>query len=179
MKQPAVKILIIAVSLVLTLSIGTSVFALNFEINDDQYPKDKSKWEEQKKAVEQKKIEEQREKLGIIQTPSPGMNCMANLNKEDAEKVKAERDKFLKSTQSLRQEIMSKELLLQSELVKPVTDIQKAMALQKELSDFEAELDQKHLLHLFEIKKISPDAAAACMNKRRGGMGGGCPMTEK
>jgi len=175
MKRPAVRTLIIAVSLVLSLSIGTSAFALNFEFNEDAYPKDKGKWEEQKKNADQKKIQEQREKLGITQPPSSGMNCMANLNKEDAEKVKAERDKFLKATQNLRQEIMSKELVLQSELVKPVTDVQKAMALQKELSDFESELDQKRLTHLLEIKKISPDAAAACMDKGRGGMGGGCP----
>lgn len=177
MKRPAVKTLIITVSLVLTLLIGTSAFALNFEINEDAYPKDKSKWEDQKKVVDQKKIQEERERLGIAQPSSPGMNCMANLNKEDAEKVKAERDKFFKATQNLRQEIMSKELVLQSELVKPVTDVQKAMVLQKELSDFEAELDQKQLLHLLEIKKISPDAAAACMNKGRSGMGGGCPMS--
>jgi zinc resistance-associated protein len=107
---------------------------------------------------------------------APGMQCLANLNKEDAEKVKAERDRFLKATQDLRQEIMSKELILQSELVKPATDIQKATALQKELSALEAELDQKRLLHLLEIKKISPDAAAGCMSKSRGDMGKGCPM---
>lgn len=175
MKQPALKSLAVAVTLVLVLIIGTSAFAMNFEINEDHLPKDKSKWEDKKRIAEQKKIAEQRALLGIPQGTAPGMNCMENLSKEDAEKVTAERDKFLKDTQNLRQEIMSKQLIIQSELVKPVTDVQKAMALQKELSAFQAELDQKQLLHLLEIKKISPDAAAACANKG-GGQGRGCPM---
>lgn len=178
MKQPAVKTLIVAVTLVLALSFGTSAFALNFEVNEDQYPKDKSKWEEKKKTAEQKKIDEQKAALGITQGPSPGMKCLENLSKEDMEKVKAERDKFLKATQDLRQEIMSKRLLIQSELVKPVTDVQKAMALQKELSALEAEMDQKSLLHQLDIKKISPDAVA-CMGMMRGDQGKDCPMMKR
>ena len=106
------------------------------------------------------------------------MRCLENLSKEDTEKVKAERDKFSKATQDLRQEIMSKQLLIQSELVKPVTDLQKAIALQKELSALEAEMDQKSLLHQLDIKKISPDAGA-CMSMIRGEQGKGCPMMGK
>jgi hypothetical protein len=159
--------------------LGASAFALNFEVNENQYPKDKSQWEENKKATEQKKIDEQKALLGISQSPpSPGMKCLENLSKEDAEKVKAERDKFLKATQDLRQEIMSKQLLIQSELVKPVTDVQKAIALQMELSALEADLDQKHLLHQLDIKKISPDAVA-CMGMHRGDRGKDCPMMGK
>lgn len=176
MKQPALKSLIVAVTLVFALSFGTSAVALNFEINEDHYPKDKSKYEEKKKVAEQKKIDELKTQLGHPQSATPGMSCMENLSKEDKEKVTAERDAFLKATQDLRQEILSKQLVIQSELVKPLTDVQKAMALQKELSAFEAELDQKKLLHLLEIKKISPDAAASCMNKGGGGQARGCPM---
>jgi hypothetical protein len=178
MKQPAVTPLIITATLVLTLLLGANAFALNFEVNEDQYPKDKSKWEEKKKATDQKKIDEQKAALGISQGPSPGMKCLENLSKEDAEKVKAERDRFLKATQDLRQEIMSKQLLIQSELVKPVTDVQKAITLQKELSALEADMDQKHLLHLLDIKKISPDAVS-CMGMTRGDQGRGCPMKGK
>jgi len=178
MKQPAVTSLIITATLILALSLGTSAFALNFEINEDQYPKDKGKFEEKKKVSEQKKIEEQKELLGISQSTSPGMKCMENLSKEDMEKVKAERDRFLKATQDLRQEIMSKQLLIQSELVKPATDVQKAITLQTELSALEAELDQKCLLHQLDIKIISPDAGA-CMSKMRGEQGRGCAMMGK
>jgi hypothetical protein len=170
MKQPAVKTLIITATLVLALSLGTSAFALNFEINEDPYPKDKSNWEEKKKVSDQKKIEEQKALLGISQSASPAMKCLENLSREDTEKVKAERDKFLKTTQELRQEILSKQLLIQSELVKPATDLQKAIALQNELSVLEADLDQKYLLHLLDIKKISPDAVA-CMNMAGGARG--------
>ena len=109
MKQPAVKTLIIAVTLVLALSIGTSAFALNFEFNEDQYPKDKSKWEEQKKMADAEKNRRAESAARHYPGPaSPGMKCLENLSKEDMEKVKAERDKFLKATQNLRQEIMSK-----------------------------------------------------------------------
>lgn len=176
MKRPAVAPLLIAITLVLTLSLASNVFALNFEFNEDQFPKDKAQREEQRKKIEEKKMAEQKANYIPQQQPPQGMNCMANLNKEDAEKVKVERDKFMKATQDLRQEILSKQLFLQSELVKPLTDIQKATSLQKELSALEADLNQKMLMHLLEVKKISPDAAAACMKKSRGDHAGGCPM---
>lgn len=181
MKQPIGKNLIIVITLVLAVTFGSQAMALNFEFDDHQYPATTEQKAAQEKVRKQKQERSERieriERNERVEAPY-WMN--ADLSKEDQEKLKAEHDRFMKATQDLRQNIMSKQLLLQSEIVKSAPDIQKATALQREISDLQAELDQKHLMLLIEIKKISPDTVMGCMGKPGGaGKMSGCPMMGK
>ena len=81
-----------------------------------------------------------------------------NLNDEDIKALEEERSAFLKATDSIRQNLYSKELELRSELYKENPDVSKAGALQKEISELEAQLDQKRIDHMIKIRKLSPNA---------------------
>ncbi|MDX9787538.1 MAG: periplasmic heavy metal sensor [Desulfobacterales bacterium] len=113
-----------------------------------------------------------------------GMPCGQNLSKEEMEKIQAVCERFFKDTESLRMDIKSKHLAVKSELAKAAPNGDNALALQKELSTLEAQLDQKRIVHFLEIKKISPTAAMGCMDGRmkrhmdKGPkqMSGDCPM---
>lgn len=103
--------------------------------------------------------------------------CLENFTKEEAEKLKAECQKFHASTQNLRMEIMSKQLAVKSELAKPEPNADAAVALQKELSDLQAQLGEQRILHLIAMKAISPRAEVWCQKnggKRHGCAGMGC-----
>ena len=88
----------------------------------------------------------------------PGNDYRTDLKDEDIKALDEERIAFLKATDSVRQNLYSKELELRSELYKENPDVSKAGALQKEISELESELDQKRLDHMIKIRKLNPNA---------------------
>lgn len=91
-------------------------------------------------------------------------NCPAvkNLSPEDLQKVKAEKQAFHKDADVIKQQIQQKRLDLRTEMRKSSTDAQKASALQKEISDLEAQIGQKRIQYLLNLKKINP-ALSECI----------------
>ena len=51
-----------------------------------------------------------------------------------------------------------KERELQNELAKAEPDASKASGLQKEISELQAQLDQKRIDHMVEMRKLAPNA---------------------
>jgi len=98
-----------------------------------------------------------------------GNDYRTDLKDEDLKALEEERRAFLKATDSVRQNLYSKELELQSELYKENPDVAKAGALQKEISDLKSTLDQKRIDHMIKMRKLSP-------NDSRGFMMGGYHM---
>jgi Spy/CpxP family protein refolding chaperone len=89
-----------------------------------------------------------------------------NLTDEEIATVQKERSAFLESTRELRERHYQKELELKAELAKQNPDSKKAAELQKEVSGFENELDQKRLEHRLKMKKDYPQIYSK-------GLGGG------
>jgi len=81
-----------------------------------------------------------------------------DLTETQIEQLQAEQTAFQTATRDLRTEIQSKRLALKSELVKKEPDAKTAKSLQKELSALTAELSQKRIEHVIEMKKIAPYA---------------------
>jgi len=81
----------------------------------------------------------------------------ANLSADQVKKLEEERAQFFDATKSLRQEIYQKRLELASEMAKQKPDAGRASALQKEISDRQAQLAQQRLEHIFRVRQISPD----------------------
>lgn len=80
-----------------------------------------------------------------------------NLSKDDLRKINEERVAFFKSTEKLRLDIYMKELELNNELAKKESDTEKALKLQKEISDYELKFNQRRIEYMINIKKINPD----------------------
>ena len=80
-----------------------------------------------------------------------------NLSKEDYQKLDAERQSFIDGTRELRQSLYQKNLELKSELAKTNIDEKKVSSIQNELSNLEAQFDQKRIEHITKMKKINPD----------------------
>jgi Spy/CpxP family protein refolding chaperone len=101
----------------------------------------------------------------------------ANLTSEQREQMETERQAFFEATKSERQDLYAKRLELRAEMAKSQPDLKKASALQKEVSDLQGSLDQKHLGHIMAMRKINPDAGRGFMMEGRGmgrhGMGQG------
>ena len=101
---------------------------------------------------------------------SPGTgNMMGNLSDVEIQKMDAQREAFFKSTEDLRQKVYEKELALQSEFAREKPDTKKAASLQKDISELQAQIDQKRIDHMVEMKKINPNAGRRYTD--RGGMG--------
>jgi Spy/CpxP family protein refolding chaperone len=92
-----------------------------------------------------------------------GYDYRANLKDEDIKALDEERSAFFKATESIRQDLYSKQLELRSELYKENPDTTKAGALQKEISELESELDQKRIDHMIKVRKLSPNAGRGFM----------------
>ncbi len=106
-------------------------------------------------------------------------HMMGDLNDDDFKKMDEERRDFFKETETLRQEVYQKELALESELAKKNPDVLKAVSLQKEVSGFKAQLDQKRIEHMIRIRGILPDAGSRYMGRGHmmgygSGYGGDC-----
>jgi len=93
----------------------------------------------------------------------PGYDSRSNLKEEDIKALDEEQSAFLKATDSIRQNLYSKELELRSELYKENPDVAKAEALQKKISKLESELDQKRIGHMIKIRKLSPNGSRGFM----------------
>ena len=90
------------------------------------------------------------------------------LTKEEYSQFDQKREAFFKETQELRSNLFEKERELQNELAKDEPDASKASRLQKEISELQAQFDQKRIDHMIEMRKLNP-------NIDRGYMQGG-PM---
>jgi len=113
----------------------------------------------------------------------PGYGYMTgDLSDEDIQKMDAQREAFFKSTGDLRRKIYQKKLALESEFAKENPDPKKAANLQKEISDFKAQIDQKRIEHMIEMRKINPNLGPGLMGSGMmghgygGGYGGSGPM---
>ena len=91
------------------------------------------------------------------------------ISKEQYEQLEQKREAFLKDTETLRTNLYEKDRELQNELAKDEPDATKAADLQKNISDLQAQLDQKRINHMVEMRKLAPNAG-------RGFMGGGHMM---
>lgn len=111
----------------------------------------------------------------------PYGNPVANLTDEQRTQLDNERKAFFDATKVMRQDLNAKQLELRAELAKQNPDAARAAALQKEVSELNASLDQKHLEHVFAVRKIHPDAGRGFFGHNRemghgGGMGHGRGM---
>ena len=100
-------------------------------------------------------------------------NMMGDLGDEEIQKMDEQRKAFFKSTEDLRQNIYQKRLALESEFAKKSPDAKNASNLQKEISDLRAQIDQKRIAHLIEMKKINPGLGAGFMGPGMMGQGNG------
>ncbi|MFO7556627.1 MAG: periplasmic heavy metal sensor, partial [Desulfobacterales bacterium] len=83
------------------------------------------------------------------------------------------RKAFFKSTGDLRRKIYQKKLALESEFAKENPDPKNAANLQKEISDFKAQIDQKRIEHMIEMRKINPNLGPGLMGSGMMGHGYG------
>ena len=81
---------------------------------------------------------------------------MNKLTKEQIQKIHEQRKAFFNETEDLRQQLYEKETDLKSVLAKKEPDVEKAKAIQKEISDLKSQLEQKKIDHYIKIKKINP-----------------------
>ena len=98
-----------------------------------------------------------------------GRGYAPELSEEEWKKLDEQRNTFFEATDDLRRKLYSKRLELESELAKKSPDTAKAVGLQKELSNFKAQIDQKRIGHLIEMRKINPNAGRGFAG--RGGRG--------
>lgn len=97
----------------------------------------------------------------------------ANLTDEQVKQLDAERQAFFEATKTQRQDLYAKRLELRAEMAKRTPDMKKAAGLQKEVSDLQANLDQKRLTHIMKMREINPDAGIGCFNGGKGMRGHG------
>ena len=95
-----------------------------------------------------------------------GQGYQGDLSDEEIAKLDEERQAFFEATSDLREKRYQKELELRSELAKAEPDAAKASGLQKEISELQAQLDQKRIDHMVEMRKVAPNAGRGYM---RGG----------
>jgi len=88
---------------------------------------------------------------------SAGCGQFDNLGEDEIKKLDAERTAFFEATKGLRQKIYQKRLELASELAKEDPDAAVASVIQKEISDFKAQMAQQRLEHILRVRKINPD----------------------
>jgi zinc resistance-associated protein len=80
-----------------------------------------------------------------------------NLNDQEIDKLNKERQAFFEDTRELREKLYQKELELRSEMAKQDPDVNKAVALQKEVSELQGQLDQKRVEQGIKMQKENPD----------------------
>lgn len=102
-------------------------------------------------------------RYGFRETGMPGGSSKypgydGHLNDATINKLNAEQESFIKSTEALRQTIYEKELYLKAELVKKQPDIGTALGFQKEISEARGHFEQKMVKHLIQMKMINLEA---------------------
>jgi Spy/CpxP family protein refolding chaperone len=85
-----------------------------------------------------------------------GRDAYGDLSKEDATKLEQSQEKFFNDTRELRNSIRDKQIALDDELQKNDPDRAKVADLQKQLSQFESQFDQKAVEHQLELRKEFP-----------------------
>jgi Spy/CpxP family protein refolding chaperone len=96
----------------------------------------------------------------------------SNLTDDQIKQMESERNAFQTATNNIRQQLNEKRQALNAELAKPTPDAATAATLQKEISDLQAQFDQKRLTHILEMKRIDPNYAEG-RGMGRGPFGGG------
>jgi Spy/CpxP family protein refolding chaperone len=81
----------------------------------------------------------------------------SKLNDEQVRKLDTAKSDFYKTTTDLRNNIDQKQLELRTELNRKKIDEDKVTNIQKKLSKFKSEFDQKSLKYKLEISKIAPE----------------------
>jgi zinc resistance-associated protein len=97
-----------------------------------------------------------------------------NLTDEQKTQINNLQKKFFDSTAQLRNQMWTKRGELQTLMSSPNPDVEKARALQKEMSDLQAKMAQERLSLQLEERKINPDARFGGWG-RGPGMGGRGP----
>lgn len=82
-----------------------------------------------------------------------------NLTEDQRVKVDAAREKFYADTEALRTQLREKQFALREEMNKETPDSAKVAQLQKELSQYEAEFDQKRVQHQLEMRQLLPEGS--------------------
>jgi len=90
--------------------------------------------------------------------PEYGRGEYGNLTSEQKSSLDALDRKFYEETRELRDQIWTKSRELDSVLNSSNPDLDKAKALQKEISDFRAKLDEKKMEYDLEARKIRPES---------------------
>ena len=89
--------------------------------------------------------------------PDYGRGGYGNLTSEQQTKLNTLQDKYYNETKDLREKIWTKSGELDSIINSTNPDIDKAKALQNEISDLRAKLNEKTLNYEIEARKIAPD----------------------
>ena len=108
---------------------------------------------------------------GWAQRGSGPAGYQNNLSDENLDKLNKERQAFFEDTRQLRENLYQKELELRSEMAKKDPDAEKAVAIQKEISDLRSQLDQKRVEHRIKMKKENPEFFAGRGSGRGYGYG--------
>ena len=91
---------------------------------------------------------------------NPGMGAAsANLTDDQIKRMESERNAFQTATQGIHQQLNEKRQALNAELDKQTPDAATCSAIQKDISDLQAQYEQKRLTHILEMKKIDPNFA--------------------
>ena len=80
------------------------------------------------------------------------------MSPETFKQFEQKREAFFNETQDIRISLYEKERELQNELAKNEPDVAQASRLQKEISDLQAQFDQKRIDHMLEMQKLNPNA---------------------
>lgn len=80
------------------------------------------------------------------------------LTEEQKTQMEKLSQKFYDETAKIRTDLIAKKAELNILMDSSNADLEKAKALQKEISDLKAKLAQERLTHEFEVRKINPDA---------------------
>lgn len=91
------------------------------------------------------------------ETPLEPAPPATSLTADQMKQMDIERNAFQTATQGIRQQMNDKRQALQTELNKSQPDPSTCMSFQKEISELQAQLDQKRLTHILQMKKIDPN----------------------
>lgn len=104
-------------------------------------------------------------------------NCCNRLTAEEQDKLDDLYSAFEDKTKDARNEIIKKQIDLNSVIEEKEPDLKKAKAIQKEINDLQAKISDAHLEFIIEAKKINPDMGfgrgAGMDRNMRGGRGMG------
>ena len=112
--------------------------------------------------------------MGMMQNrgdygPAYGPGNNDRMTDEQYEQFQKQREAFFNETRDLRAKLYEKERALQNELYKENPNAATASKLQKEISGLQAQLDQKRVDNMIEMRKIDPDMGRGGYGYMHGG----------